>query len=44
MVVFVHLTNDIHKSQIVTERYMFNWENQSYIPMSTAMRKKGEGY
>ena len=43
MAVSVPLTNEKHKTQIVTERYKFNRGNLSYIPMSTAVRKKGEG-
>ena len=40
MAVSVPLTNEKHKTQIVTERYKFNRGNLSYIPMSTAVRKK----
>ena len=43
MVGSVLLTNDERKTQTVTERYMYNEGNLSYILSSTAVRKKGEG-
>ena len=43
MAVFVLLTNDERKTQIVTERYIVTEDDIAYFTLNTDVRKQGEG-